>query len=441
MTSVTLNQILDARDERAKRQKNTLNRFNYPLISFTMNIAGPIKTSPLIERSFFEGIHLLKEKLPKGSIIHQEIITQPTGCEAIFSVNCDIQTLKAICTHIEESVSIGRLFDMDVINTDGIKLERENPRSCFVCKSPGRFCAATRAHPVKELQAVTNEIMEIYFFLTDKEKVSSLAVKSLLDEVYTTPKPGLVDCRNNGSHTDMDINTFEKSAHALKPYFDECFSIGKNTCALSPDETFLKLRSAGIIAEKTMFEATCGVNTHKGAIYSIGILCAAIGRLWLPQAPFRSICDICSECANMVKKAVIEDFKQIDTTTAGGRLYLKYGLTGIRGEAATGFESVTKISLPCYKSFSNKNFSPNDAGAITLLHLISSVKDTNLYHRGGTEGAEYAMQTARQLLTDCPEPTKKQIESIDDAFIKRNLSPGGCADLLAITYFLYSLEQ
>ncbi len=440
MTEVTLSQMLDAREERVKKQKDILSRFKLPLISFTMNIAGPIKTSPLIERSFFEGVRLLKESLPQNSIIHQEITIEPTGCEAIFSVKYEARKLKKICTSIEEGATIGRLFDMDVINTDGSKLERKNLRSCFVCGAPGRACAAGRVHSVNELQAATREIMENYFFLLDKEICSTLAVKSLLAEVYTTPKPGLVDCRNNGSHTDMDINTFEKSAHALKPYFDECFSIGKNTAGLSPNQTFSLLRNAGILAEKIMYNATDGINTHKGAIYSMGILCAGIGRLWLPATPFRSTSDICSESANIVKEAVEKDFKEIDTATAGGRLYLKYGLTGIRGEVASGFDSVLNIGLPYYKRLSNKNFNSNDAGAITLLYLISSVKDTNLYHRGGIKGAEYAVQITKKLLKDFPEPTKKQIESLDDEFIKRNLSPGGCADLLAITYFLYSLE-
>ena len=440
MAEVTLSQILYSRDERVKKQQSILNQFKFPIISFTMNIAGPVKTSPVIERAFFEGIRLLKETLHENSIKYQDIEIKDTGCEAIFSVNNDASRLKEICTNIEESISIGRLFDMDVIDINGNKLERKNVRGCFVCGAPGRGCAAGRVHSVDELQVKTKEILEEYFFFIDKEQCSSLAVKCLLDEVYTTPKPGLVDCRNNGSHSDMDIHTFEKSAYALKTYFDECFSIGKTTANLTYDEAFALLRNCGIQAEKVMYNTTGGVNTHKGAIYSLGILCASIGRLWLPENPFADITDICSESANMVKNAIEKDFKKIDTTTAGGRLYLKYGLTGIRGEAASGFKSVLKIGIPTYKSLINRGFSSNDSGAITLLHFIANVKDTNMYHRGGIKGAKQAVQTVINLLRASPEPTKKQIESLDDEFIKHNLSPGGCADLLAITYFLYSLK-
>ena len=438
MTEVTLSQMLYAREERVKKQRKILDHFNLPVVSFTMNIAGPVKTSPLIERSFFEGIRLLKDNLPQDSIVHQEISVEVTGCEAIFSVNCEHQKLKKICISIEDSITIGRLFDMDVISPDGNKLERKALRSCFVCGAPGRVCAAGRVHSVDELQKVTVEIMEKYFFLIDKERCSSLAVKSLLDEVYTTPKPGLVDYRNNGSHADMDVSTFEKSARSLKTYFDECFSIGRNTANLSPDETFTLLRNIGILAEKSMYDATGGINTHKGAIYSMGILCASIGRLWIAETPFSPASDICRESARMVKKAVQKDFEEIDKSTAGGRLYLEYGLTGIRGEVASGFGSVLNIGLPCYKRLIDKNYSSNDAGAITLLYLISNVKDTNLYHRGGIIGADFALQITKKLLKNFPEPEMKQIESLDDEFIKQNLSPGGCADLLAITYFLYN---
>ena len=441
MTEVTLNQVLTARDERVKKQKSVLSRFRYPLISFTMNIAGPVKTSPLIERAFYEGIKILKENLTNDNIVYEDIVIENTGGEAIFSVNADASKIKVICTNIEDSLSIGRLFDMDVIDIDGSKLERENARGCIVCGASGRTCAAGRLHSVNELQMATREIISNYFFLQDKKYYGSLAVKSLLDEVHTTPKPGLVDCRNNGSHNDMDIHLFIKSANALKPYFEECFSIGKETSLLSHEEAFTLLRNAGIKAEQTMYDITSGVNTHKGAIYSMGILCASIGRLWTPEIPVADVSDICLESSEFVKKAIKKDFEQIGSTSAGGRLYMEYGLTGIRGEVASGFNSVLKIGLTCYENLRIKNYSQNDAGAITLLHFIANVEDTNIYHRGGVNGAKYAKQVTRTILKEYPEPTKKQIESLDDDFIKQNLSPGGCADLLAITYFLCSLKR
>ena len=440
MTEVTLIQILTSREERVIKQKNILDKFGYPIISFTMNIAGPIKTSPLIERAFFEGINLLCNALSDKNIVYQDSEIKVTGCEAIFSVNADAAEIKKICTQIEENYSIGRLFDMDVIDTAELKLERTSPRGCIVCGRAGRECSAGRLHSVEALQSATKEIIEKYFFNNDKEYISNLAVKSLLDEVYTTPKPGLVDCRNNGSHSDMDVKLFEKSANSLKSYFGECFAIGHETKELSCDKALLPLRKAGITAEQTMYKATGGVNTHKGAIYSLGLICASIGRLWKAETPFANSEDICQESGNFVKDSLRNDFEKADTSTAGVRLYKNSGITGIRGEAASGFESVLKIGLPNYENLLSQGLSQNDAGVITLLHFVANIKDTNLYHRGGEEGAQFAKQIAGGALKHSAYE-RKLIEDLDDEFIKLNLSPGGCADLLAITYFLYNIKH
>lgn len=441
MQEVTLHQILNAREMRAELQKSLLKTYNTPLVCFTMNIAGPIKTSRLIERAFFEGIEILQGKLPQKSILHRETDVSFTGCQAMFCVSMTAQELKKICTDIEESCPLGRLFDMDVLDTDGTKLSRDNLRGCIVCGASGRECAAGRLHSVEELQETTRKIITEHFFSKDCKEFASLVTESLLDEVNTTPKPGLVDRRNSGSHTDMDINTFLTSAHSLTPYFRQCIEIGYRTSQESPKDTFKKLREAGIIAEDTMYEATGGVNTHKGAIYSFGVICGALGRLWTAEVSVPGIEDILSVCSEITREAVKSDFMSIDKTTAGGRLYLEYGLTGIRGEAASGFPSVKSIGMPVYQKEIDSGRTPNDAGAVTLLHLISKVKDTNLYNRGGVDGADYAASCAKLLLKRSNSPSKEEIEKLDNDFIARNLSPGGCADLLAVTYFLFKLKS
>lgn len=200
-----------------------------------------------------------------------------------------------------------------------------------------------------------------------------------------------------------------------------------------------------------MFHATNGVNTHKGAIYTLGILCGALGRLWMPEKPIAAIHALLTEFAQIAKPHVEADFADMEGyrlapiedsfLTAGQCLYLKHGLTGIRGEVAAGMPSVANIGLPVYQKALQDGLSQNDAGVVTLLHLIAKVSDTNLYHRGGYEGASYAAKAASALLTAKKYPSIAQTEVLDDAFIARNLSPGGCADLLAVTYFLYNLNS
>jgi len=439
MPEVTLSQMLDAREERVQLQKKLLTDYPCPLVCFTMNIAGPVKNSPVIERGFRFGITELESSIAPELVRCRKVDILPTGCQAMISVDMDAKDLKEICVAIEDKNCLGRLFDMDVIDIDGKKIERSTLRGCIICGAPGRACAAGRIHPVDELQAATNKIITEHFAEADAERFASCAVESLLNEVNTTPKPGLVDRRNSGSHKDMDINTFIKSALALKPYFKKCVCIGQQTKDISSGEVFPLLRSAGILAEKDMFRETDGINTHKGVIYSMGILCAALGRLWTVDVPVAKAEDILNQCSEIADAAVKSDFSSIDDSTAGGRLYKQMGITGIRGEVASGFASVTRISLPAYRNALQKGLSQNDAGANALLHLISWVEDTNLYQRGGADGASYAKDRVRSLLKSHPFPSEEQIELLDNDFISKNLSPGGCADLLAITYFIHSL--
>ena len=437
MNQVTLQQLLQAREDRVRLQRQFLELYRCPSICFTMNIAGPVKLSPMILRGFQAGLEALEHVLPRKTILARQIDEEVTGCQAIFSVAMEAEALKRLCTAIEDASPLGRLFDMDVIGTDGKKLERPDLRGCMVCGKPGRGCAAGRLHPVSQLQAVTTQILTDHFADTDAQEIAEAAVQSLQEEVNTTPKPGLVDRRNCGSHTDMNIHTFTASAQALRPYFEECVRIGQQTAAQMPDITFSLLRQAGLEAEKAMYRVTSGVNTHKGAIFTLGILCGSLGRLWTPEVPFAPTNAILSQCAQIGQSA-LSDFAP-SGNTAGQQLYRTHGISGIRGEVAAGLPPVADLALPQYRTGLARGFSPNNAAAITLVYLISQVEDTNLYHRGGPEGAAFAKSAACRLLQESPWPTPAQLESLDDAFITKNLSPGGCADLLAATFFLHRI--
>lgn len=438
---VSLPEMLKARENRVCQQQLLLSKYRVPLICFTMNIAGPIKVSSLIRRGFDAGLSMLDSKLPQNTVLHRQIIVEPTGCEAMYAVALPAEELKALCTAIEEASPLGRLFDMDVLNTAGNKLQRQRLRGCLVCGAPGRGCAAGRLHTVDQLHRATTAILRDHFAQSDRTDIAQKAVQSLLDEVSTTPKPGLVDMRNNGSHRDMTPELFTASAHALLPYFEQCVKLGQETARLSPADTFPLLRQAGLAAEDAMYQVTGGVNTHKGAIYTLGVLCGALGRLWTPEDPVAPVPQILSQCAELTQLSVSQDLATADGATAGQRLYLTCGLKGIRGEVANGLPSVANIGLPVLKDCLARGLALHHAGAVTLLHLIATVEDTNLRHRGGEAGAAWAAQEAGKLLRADPFPAAEKIEILDDAFIERNLSPGGCADLLAVSYFLHSLSK
>lgn len=417
---------------------NMLKSTGLPVVSFTMNIAGPIKTSPLIERGFNEGLLSVFSAISEEKIRDKQISYFKTGPEAFFSVDMPAKDIKNLLVEIEEKSPLGRLFDMDVTDVSGKKLSRKTERGCIVCGKKGRGCAASRAHSAQEVFTAANNILKEHFLQEDAQKISFLAKESLIDEVSVTVKPGLVDKFSNGSHKDMCFDTFIKSAAALEPYFKECFLIGEKTKNEPPHSAFLLLKSAGIEAEKEMFKATGGVNTHKGAIYSLGLVCGAIGRLYDAEISNFDIEKILITAAGLCKESAEKDLKNASGKTAGERLYKELKIKGIRGQATLGFPDVKNIALPALEKALCEGKNKNDAAIICLLNLIASVEDTNLYKRGGKEGFDYARVYAQNLLRE--GISKEKLIEMDREFIKRNLSPGGSADLLALTLFLHSLR-
>lgn len=450
MAEVTLEQMLAAREARVRMQDELRGRYGAPVVSFTMNIPGPVKNTPLIRRAFGEGCDALKAALADAGlpVLWSGVQEADTGCEALLAVEGEPLAVKRVCTAIEDADALGRLYDMDVLAPDGTKLDREavggGARNCIVCGAAGRGCASRRTHTVEDLQAATRRIMETHFAPTEARRVAELVTRALLDEVYTTPKPGLVDRNNNGSHRDMTVATFERSAEALRGYWARCFTVGFETRDAAADETFAALREAGVEAERLMFAATDGVNTHKGAVYTLGVLCGAMGRLWRPDAR-REIAPVLRECAAMTRAAVDAELAALDAqpetaVTKGQRLYLTRRLRGIRGEVADGLPAVWEASLPKLRAALARGHSRNDAGVYALLALIARGTDTNMVARGGVAAAQQAAEDAAGLLAAAEFPRLCDVLDMDAAFIRDNLSPGGCADLLAATYFLHDWE-
>lgn len=445
---VTLTEVLEAREARVRRQDALREKYGAAVVSFTMNIAGPVKDSALIRRAFRMGVRQLECGLRAWNleILCGEENLAVTGCEALFAVSGPAEQVKEVCQSIEDGSRLGRLFDMDVISASGEKLSRNGEeRRCIVCGAAGRGCASRRVHSVGELQDATRRIITEHFSHSDQDLVSTLVTRALLDEVCVTPKPGLVDRANSGSHMDMDVFTFTASAASLWPYWGKCMKIGRETAEETAAVTFQALRKEGQAAEQAMFDAAGGVNTHKGAVFTLGLLCGAIGRLWKADVPCRDGSQILDVCAELARCSFEEDFAEIRAKkiprTAGERIYREQGITGIRGEAAKGLPSIRETALPVLRKALDAGKSRNDAGAVALLHLIARVEDTNMIARGGMEAAQAARTACAGLLKENPLPDMEKIAELDRTFIRRNLSPGGCADLLAAAFFLLSWED
>lgn len=441
--TVELGQMLTARDRRADRQRELLEQYRLPIISFTMNIAGPVKNSPSIRRGFALGRELLLGQLQrvKAPLVHREEIDEVTGCEGLYVAELPASALKAITVELEERTDLGRLFDLDVLSPDGEKLERPTPRRCLVCGRPVSECARSRSHTVPELQRKTHELLTAALDRHDARTAASLAVRALLFEVSVTPKPGLVDRENNGSHRDMDFYTFLSSASVLYPYFSECFTVGRETAADPAPLTFSRLRVPGKLAEGDMLLATHGINTHKGAIFTLGLVCGALGRL-SPRdrkAPAAVLAQVSAMTAGV--EGELSDTTDSSARTVGQRLFARYGLTGVRGQAAAGFPTVLHDGLPVLEEGLRQGRGPDEAGAAALLAILSRTTDTNMISRGGREKQQEKSEQLLTLLAAEPYPDRQTLEELDREYAAENLSPGGSADLLALCWLLHFLKE
>ena len=260
----------------------------------------------------------------------------------------------------------------------------------------------------------------------DAHAIARGASAALLDELATWPKPGLVSHVDTGSHSDMDADTFRRSVAALEPFFARLARAG----ALGADMT--ALRRIGLEAERAMMAATGGANTHRGAIFALGLLCAASGAMGAP--PTAVVTEVVRRWGAAIPAG--PGF----ASSHGAEAQRRYGAGGARAEAALGFPNAVEVGLPALRQ--GRVLAPGDAEAARVhcfFALLATVEDTNLLHRGGIEGLDFARRAARAFLDrgGVGHPLwRREAEAVHRAFVALRLSPGGSADLLAVTLFL-----
>lgn len=268
---------------------------------------------------------------------------------------------------------------------------------------------------------------------------ADLAWRAMLAEVNLSPKPGLVDRFDCGAHKDMALEDFHRSAQAIRSWLPQFIATGAESAGLPESQVLAMLRPTGLACEAAMFRATAGVNTHKGSIFSLGLLCAAIGRLSQKQLAVtpEALCKtVAAFCAGLGERELRHNNRQ---QTAGQRLYRQMGLTGARGEAEAGYPLVAELALPHYRARLAEAVDPELALLDTLLVLMAHNDDTNVASRGGAVGLSWLKQYAQTLLRQGgirQSADLRHLHEFNRQCIARNLSPGGSADLLIITWFL-----
>ena len=268
------------------------------------------------------------------------------------------------------------------------------------------------------------------------QRIGGLATGALLAELCAWPKPGLVSLVDSGSHADMDAGTLRASADALRPFFVALAAAGAGDAGMED------LRAIGRAAERAMLAATGGVNTHRGGIFGLGLLCAAAGALRMGEEPQISAGALGACVRRRWGRDIVR--RPLPGRSHGTLACRRYGVGGARAEAAEGFPHVYRVGLPAWKE--GRLLAGGDENAACVqacFALIAHVADTNLLYRSGTTGLDFARRAARGFLEQGGVGQKgwsARAAKVHRDFVTRRLSPGGSADLLAATLLVGALE-
>ena len=281
-------------------------------------------------------------------------------------------------------------------------------------------------------------------------EIGELAHSAMLAELSATPKPGLVDQQDCGSHRDMGPDTLVASAAAIRPFLERIAADASG--APAAPATLEAARRIGLAAEHAMFAATEGINTHKGQIFVlVTLICSAMcrsGALSPLGEQEQTRFDAWRAAVQCLTKGMVERelacLGTFDAVSNGERLYVAYGLSGVRGEAQNGFPSIFDVGLPTYRTMLHDGYSANDAAVHALLAIMTVAEDTTVVHRGRIEALAFVRWSAAQAIARGGLRTadgRAYLDHMNAAFIDRGLSAGGCADLLAGTIFVHAVAE
>ncbi|MEA3504586.1 MAG: triphosphoribosyl-dephospho-CoA synthase [Bacteroidota bacterium] len=456
---MSLEKILSAKEQRAEMRQKFAQK-GFASISLSLNIPSYPKSNEEIKKFFL----LIKTELEDYFLAHrillvkQEEITLTDSAGDFFIVPIasqlkDILKIKALCELFEIGNSLGRIIDIDVVDSKGNPVSSGKLKKCFLCDLPAIECMRNANHTKQELRNYIEKQIVGYLYRDKlknaKTKLSAYATQSLLYEVSLSPKPGLVHRFGSGCHTDMDFFSFINSSSVLSTYWQEIIELAYNT-TLNIEESRIVLRKTGIAMERSMLQFTGKVNTQKGAIFIIGTMVFVIAKL---IASDKEICDknIRALIAELHKDILHDELLRQKNSVAshGVKNYRNYGEEnggGIRKEVALGFPVLFDDALPVIRGLMNgRSFILNEETTqriLTkiLLKIISKNSDSNIIFRSDVETLKQLQNIAKECFYQENEFVSNYNE-LQDFCINKNISPGGSADLLAATIFIYQTQQ
>ncbi len=277
-------------------------------------------------------------------------------------------------------------------------------------------------------------------------KIGADITKAILLEAICTPKPGLVDRSNSGAHKDMDISTYMISSATISHFMSVAAQVAIDHRG-DLDSLLPKIRSIGLSAEEEMFITTDNVNTQKGLVFSGMLIAAASGYISMRETGDLKAARILATVQGITKGIVQRELIQMDKNeskiTPGEFVFLDTGITGIRGEAEKGFPHADAAYQVITKALASGI--PLERGMImALLFLMTRVDDTNVLARHGSDTLTWVRNEANKLVLSedaYSDSWLERVVELDQEFIDQNISPGGCADLLAVALMLHFLTK
>lgn len=272
-------------------------------------------------------------------------------------------------------------------------------------------------------------------------KIGCLAVQAILYETACFPSPGLVSPVSDGAHKDMDYYMFLDSTSSLIKPLLLCAEAGLSK--KTPEVIFNYIRNIGIEGEQDMFEKTKGINTHKGMLFLMGIGCAAVSKAIYEGVGFKGVQQIIREMTKGITERELHRIVNIEESTLshGEKLFVQYGIKGIRGEVEKGLPIIFDYALSLYEQ--SEELYINDRLIHTLVGIMQFCEDTTILHRHSPEVLKEIQTKAKFIKGLGGMKTDFGVDgiySLDKELKKRNISPGGSADLLALTVFFHGVK-
>lgn len=450
--NTVLYKVLQSREERALRRDKLANK-THSSLSLTLNIPGYPKSNETVEGVFSIILNDLEIflKANRIQIVEKTMVNFTDEAGHMFLValdknSNDLIKIKEKAEKFEESHKLGRIIDVDIFDEYGKPISSGKSKKCIICENSSAVnCMREQKHDYKELRAHIFKLLKEYKNKSELESLENtlteFANRAILYEISLSPKPGLVNYYNSGAHEDMNFYSFLNSASALAPFWRKFVKAGSNFAG-NPDEVLPIIRQIGLQAESIMFKSTSNVNTHKGIIFLMGLSVFAVA--WsikqnkaIAERDF--IDKIKQICLNLIENELLT--KEI-ITTHGENCFKKYGYqgAGARHEVQKGMPIVFDYALP-YCEEKLKNLSLLNREKLdeilhkTLLLIISHLNDSNVLYRKGKEKAAELKKMAELAFTD-----DIKYNDLNEFCLKENISPGGSADMLAITLFFFFVK-